>query len=91
MSYSKIHQNFANRLQNPEVLTSPQNFLGPNFQAVLDFWMRLDDITEDEWKELACLYGDMMIHAREATYELIADIKNPSHLPKFIKFFNSLK
>ncbi len=53
--------------------------------------MQLEDITEDEWKELDRLYGNMQTVAQYATYELIGGIKNPSQLQKFIKFFNSRK
>jgi hypothetical protein len=91
MSYSNYHRSLASSLQNPEALKNPQIFLGPNFQAVLDFWMRLDDITEDECKEFTNLYGNIMILAWEATCELIADIKNPTHLPKFTNFFSHKK
>ncbi len=31
-----------------DVLTNPEKYLGPNFQAVLDFWRKLDDITFEE-------------------------------------------
>ena len=56
MNYSKAHQNFSNRLQNPEALTNPQDFLGPNYETVLNFWWTMDNLTKDQWKEVARRY-----------------------------------
>jgi hypothetical protein len=56
MKYSKAHQNFSNRLQKPEALTNPENFLGPNYEAVLNFWMLIESLTEDNWIEVVHRY-----------------------------------
>ena len=56
MNHSKAHQNFSNRLENPEALTSPQDFLGPNYQTVINFWWFMDSLSEDQWKEVARRY-----------------------------------
>jgi hypothetical protein len=47
---SKIHQEFFRHLNNPRVLTNPEEFLGPNFEAVLNFWLILDDLSEEQWR-----------------------------------------
>ena len=54
--YSKIHQRFSERLKNPGVLEFPQEFLGPNYEAVLNFWMSLDELSEDQWKTIEGRY-----------------------------------
>ena len=56
MNYSKAHQNFSTELQNPEALTSPQDFLGPNYETVLNFWWTMDSLTEPQWEEVARRY-----------------------------------
>jgi hypothetical protein len=56
MTYSKAHQNFSNYLQRPEALTNPQDFLGPNYEAVINFWWYMDSLTKDQWKEVARRY-----------------------------------
>ena len=87
MNYSKAHQNFSTKLQNPEVLTNPQDFLGPNYETVINFWLYMDNLTKDQWKEVARRWsaawsaawyaagsaaGDAAWSAaRYATYELI--------------------
>jgi len=82
MTYSKAHQNFSNRLNKPEALTNPENFLGPNTQRVIEFWHKLDSLTEKQWSEVADRYlcknpydrgsSATGAAAREATYEIIA-------------------
>jgi hypothetical protein len=45
---SKIHQEFSRRLNNPRVLSNPEEFLGANYEAVLNFWLILDDLSEEQ-------------------------------------------
>jgi hypothetical protein len=45
---SKSHKRFSERLNNPRVLTNPKEFLGPNFEAVLNFWMKLEELSEEQ-------------------------------------------
>jgi hypothetical protein len=45
---SKIHQEFSRRLNNLRVLTNPEEFLGENFEAVLNFWLILDGLSEEQ-------------------------------------------
>jgi hypothetical protein len=47
---SNSHKLFSERLNNPRVLTNPEEFLGPNFESVLNFWLFLDDLSEDQWR-----------------------------------------
>ena len=46
--HSKIHKRLSERLENPRVLSNPEEFLGPNFEAVLNFWLFLDELTEEQ-------------------------------------------
>jgi hypothetical protein len=45
---SKTHQKFSRRLENPRVLENPEEFLGENFKAVLNFWLILDDLSKEQ-------------------------------------------
>jgi hypothetical protein len=47
---SKIHKLFSERLNDPKVLTNPEEFLGKNYKAVLNFWLILDDLSEEQWR-----------------------------------------
>ena len=57
MNYSKAHKRFSTELQNPEALTNPQDFLGPNYETVLNFWWTIDSLTETQWNEVARRYN----------------------------------
>ena len=66
MNHSKAHQNFSTELQNPEALTNPQDFLGPNYETVINFWWTMDSLTKDQWKEVARRYDALDSAARYA-------------------------
>jgi hypothetical protein len=54
MKISKAHKEFADRLNfwyiisKQEVLDLPEQHLGPNWEAVINFWLYLDTLTEDQ-------------------------------------------
>jgi hypothetical protein len=48
MTYSKTHQRFADRLNNQRALEYPEDYLGPNWKDVLNFWWFLDGLSEDQ-------------------------------------------
>jgi len=35
-----------------DVLTNPEKYLGPNYETVLDFWKRLDNLQEEDWENI---------------------------------------
>jgi hypothetical protein len=56
MTYSKIHKRFSERLKNPDVLKNPEKYLGPNYQDILNFWIYLDNLSEQEREEIGQRY-----------------------------------
>ena len=42
-----------------DVLTNPEKYLGKNYQAVLDFWTVMDNLTETQWKEVVRRYATL--------------------------------
>ena len=46
-SISKSHQRYS-RLLNSRILEFPEEFLGPNYEEVLNFWMFLDDLSQEQ-------------------------------------------
>ena len=56
MNISKIHKRYSERLNNPEVLTNPEEFLGPNYEAVLNYWLILDGLSQDQLKAIEGRY-----------------------------------
>ena len=57
MTYSKTHKHFANWIDDQKALTEPQNFLGPNYQTVLNFWKWLDSLSTGQFNEVACRHS----------------------------------
>jgi hypothetical protein len=56
---SKTHKRFSDRLRNPSfsdrlrnrrVLECPEEFLGENYEAVLNFWSILDELSVEQLK-----------------------------------------
>jgi hypothetical protein len=66
MTYSKIHQKFSERLNQPDVLTDPEKYLGPNYQDVLNFWIYLEGLSDKEKEEMANHYWDLDDDVRES-------------------------
>jgi hypothetical protein len=73
MNYSKTHQRFSTELQNPEALTNPQDFLGPNYETVLNFWWTIDSLTETQWNEVARRYRALDPAASYAAWDAAWD------------------
>jgi hypothetical protein len=44
MKISNIHQTFSNQFENQRALSNPEDFLGPNWKDVLNFWLYLDTL-----------------------------------------------
>jgi hypothetical protein len=64
MSYSKIHRGFANWYGDEKILDTPQYFLGPNYETVLNFWWWIDSFNEEQQKMVAERYSQMCFHPR---------------------------
>ena len=73
MTYSKAHRYFSEYLENPEALTNPQKFLGPNSETVLNFWKWMDSLNQEQWTIVADRYRnldyDALFAAREAAVD----------------------
>jgi hypothetical protein len=50
MKISKTHQALFKELKDKKVITDPQDYLGPNWKDVLNFWFYLDTLREDDKK-----------------------------------------
>jgi hypothetical protein len=73
MTYSKTHQRLSNYLSNPEVLTNPQKFLGPNWETVLRFWLYEESLTYEQWNELIRRYEAIDDDTRERAWDLASN------------------
>jgi hypothetical protein len=54
MKYSESHKQFASQLNRyhninqQDVLDHPENYLGPNYKEVLNFWLYWDSLSEEQ-------------------------------------------
>jgi hypothetical protein len=48
MKISKTHQRFADQLNNQRALSHPDEFLGTNWKEVLNFWLYLDTLSDEQ-------------------------------------------
>lgn len=57
MSISQAHHRFVELLKFNEALNNPQDFLGPNTDQLLDFWLRLDGLSFNQWETISRRYS----------------------------------
>jgi hypothetical protein len=70
MKISKIHQEFSERLIEPKALTHPEDFLGPNWEDVINLWLYIDGLGEEEMKKIYDRYLALEWIARESAYDI---------------------
>jgi hypothetical protein len=73
MTYSKIHQKFSKYLKQPDALTNPEKYLGPNWKDVLNFWIYVDTLSVEEKEEMGQRYQALKYKVR---YCAIDDARN---------------
>jgi hypothetical protein len=78
MKISKIHQNFSIYLGKPKVLTNPDDFLGPNWKDVINFWLYLDTLSEEEKSEMddryCALEYEVQVLAKFSAYRAAEEV-----------------
>jgi hypothetical protein len=61
MNYiSKIHKNLSLYFDNSKILTNPEEYLGPNYKILLNFWIYWESLTSKqitEYRGRANVYG----------------------------------
>lgn len=75
-------------MANDDILTHPEDFLGPNYEAVLNFWMFLDSLSVEQWKEVEKRDGDMEYTVVEDASSVATDSVRKV-LPNFLTGQNS--
>jgi hypothetical protein len=73
MTHSKTHKRFSELLNNPDALKNPANYLGPNYQDVLNFWIYLDTLSVEEKEEMDNHYWALDDDVRYCAIEVTGD------------------
>jgi hypothetical protein len=84
MNYSKRHKNFASNLNfrlnihEQDVLEYPEQYLGPNYKEILNFWFYWDSLSDKQQnvycRRIAQLDPEVLFKARELAKEVIKPI-----------------
>jgi hypothetical protein len=74
MNYSKSHHNFNHHLGGDyPVLSQPEDFLGPNYEAVLNFWWYIDTLTDQQIDKLGGCYFSCDEYVRQNAWNISRD------------------
>jgi endonuclease IV len=74
MKISKAHQRLADRINSQEVLTHPGDYLGPNWEAVINFWLYLDALTEEQLNVFKDYYFNLSSEERDIASNKVLDV-----------------
>jgi hypothetical protein len=74
MKISNTQQALSNRLNNTEVLTNPESFLGPNWETVLRFWLYYDSLNYRQSNKLIRRYWAIDDDTRDRAYDLAHNV-----------------
>jgi hypothetical protein len=66
LPYSETHLEMAKYLKTIDVLTRPQDFLGPNWEKVLAFWFFIDYLSEEEKNKIIESYQLLSVYLRRS-------------------------
>ncbi len=73
MKISKTHQRFAYQLNNQRALSHPDEFLGPNWRDVLNFWLYLDTLSTEQLEMANFSYWALDMKDRQYAVNLAWD------------------
>jgi hypothetical protein len=75
MKISKTHQRFADRyrISTPRALSHPDEFLGPNWKDVLNFWLYLDTLSDEQLNMARRRFWNLDDADRVSSWELAWD------------------
>jgi hypothetical protein len=68
MKISKAHRTFAIIIKH-DVLIHPENYLGPNWEDVINFWLYLDTLTEEQLKTVRKRNGSLSEKQNDIAYD----------------------
>lgn len=87
MQISKTHLNFSKRVENLDSVTTPQVYLGPNYETVLNFWWFLDSLTVYQKDEAHKRFNSLGKEQIRIGYSIVYDAAKLA-LPHYAKFYN---
>jgi hypothetical protein len=87
MNYFKSHKEFASQLNRyhnineQDVLDHPENYLGPNYKELLNFWLYWDSLSNEKWYVFCIRVCSLDVgtwsEARSTAEELAKEVIDP--------------
>jgi hypothetical protein len=87
MNYSERHKRFASQLNRyhninqQDVLDHPENYLGPNYKEVLNYWFYRDSLSSEQidvyWDRVYSLDNETKIKVSSTAIELAEEVIDP--------------
>ena len=84
MNYSYTHQEFARHLKKfynineQDVLSNPENYLGPNYREILNQWFYLDSLSSEQksafWDRYSSLNRETYVKAHDTARKLAEEV-----------------
>lgn len=59
MKISKTHHQLNQYLGRAQSIVKLPNLLGPNYKTILNFWIVLDTLTQEQWSEINTKYQSL--------------------------------
>jgi hypothetical protein len=81
MTISEVHFEFATRVKTVVALNNPQKYLGLHYKKVLEFWNKIENLTQDQlkivndrfWDENFSEWDRITDLAIAASYEVVGE------------------
>jgi hypothetical protein len=87
MNYSERHKRFASNLNcdhninQQDVLDHPENYLGPNYKELLNYWFYRDSLSVEQWgvylDRIYSLNSETLKKAHSTAIELAKEVIDP--------------
>jgi hypothetical protein len=92
MNYSKSHKEFASRLNyihninEQDGLEHPENYLGPNYKEVLNYWFYRDSLSSEQWDVYRNRFWSLNSETRKKALSTATKIAKEVIDPRFVDY-----
>jgi hypothetical protein len=96
MNYSKTHKWFASNLtcirniNEQDVLDHPENYLGPNYKELLNFWFYRDSLSAKQWNVYWDRVDSLNNETRDMAHSTIEELAEEVIDPRFVEYLSNI-
>ncbi len=94
MNYSENHKFFAWRLNHEnyninkqDVLDYPEQYLGPNYKELLNYWFYLKSMSNEQWKKYNERLSELPSQTRLDAYKIAKELASEVVDTKCLEYF----